>query len=112
MRRNPELDHKIGAALRALRKRRSLSDAEVAGRMGYGANGKHYVNRWERGDRGITAALLWRYLQTSVPCPNEYQRHTHRRAAWRKNDSDEEGTHQDGGLSSSGRAQGAQVGRR
>ncbi len=63
MRRNPEQDHKIGAALRALRKRRSLSDAEVAERMGYGANGKHYVNRWERGDRGITAALLWRYLQ-------------------------------------------------
>jgi len=24
---------------------------------------KRCVDRWERGDRGITAALLWRYLQ-------------------------------------------------
>ncbi len=31
--------------------------------MGYGHNGKHYVNRWERGDRGITAARLLHYLQ-------------------------------------------------
>ena len=63
MRRNPQLDRKIGAALRALRKRRSLSDADVAERMGNGPNGKHYVNRWERGDRGITAGRLWHYLQ-------------------------------------------------
>ncbi len=63
MRRDPELDRKIGAAMRALRKRRSLSDSEVAARMGYGPNGKHYVNRWERGDRGITAGRLWSYLQ-------------------------------------------------
>ncbi len=63
MPRNPELDRKIGAAMRGLRRRSALSDAEVAERMGYGHNGKHYVNRWERGDRGITAARLWCYLQ-------------------------------------------------
>lgn len=63
MPRNPDLDRKIGAAMRALRKGRRLSGSEVGKRMGYGANGKQYVNRWERGERGITAALLWRYLE-------------------------------------------------
>lgn len=63
MPRNPDLNRKIGAAMRALRKRQRLSGSEVAKRMGYGANGKQYVNRWERGERGITAALLWRYLE-------------------------------------------------
>ena len=63
MARNPELDSKIGAAMRALRKGRGLSGSEVAERMGYGANGKHNVNRWERGVRGIAASGLWRYLE-------------------------------------------------
>ncbi len=63
MSRKPELDRRIGAALRALRRRRSLSDADVAKRMGYGRNGKQQVDRWERGERGITAARLWMYLQ-------------------------------------------------
>lgn len=63
MPRNPERDGKIGATLRVLRRRRGFSGAEVAVRMGYGANGRHYVNRWERGDRGISAACLWRYLE-------------------------------------------------
>ncbi len=63
MARYLELDRKIGATLRALRKQRGLSDSDVAQRMGYGANGRHYVNRWERGDRGISAACLWRYLE-------------------------------------------------
>ena len=63
MPRSPDLDRKIGAAMRVLRRRRSLSDAEVAERMGYGRKGKHYVNRWERGDRGISASRLWRYLR-------------------------------------------------
>ncbi len=63
MPRNPELDQKIGAAMRALRRRRSLTDAEVAERMGYGVKGKHNVNRWERGDCGITAGRLFSYLQ-------------------------------------------------
>ncbi len=57
-----KINRTLGAAMRALRRRRALSDAEVAQRMGYGHNGKHYVNRWERGDRGITAASLLRYL--------------------------------------------------
>lgn len=63
MPRHPDLDRKIGAAMRSLRKSRGLTDAEVAERMGYGPNGRHYVNRWERGERGISASLLWLYLQ-------------------------------------------------
>ncbi len=62
MRRNLEVHQKIGAAMRTLRKSRSLTDAEVAEAMGYGAKGKHNVNRWERGDCGITAERLWAYL--------------------------------------------------
>ena len=56
------LNRTLGAAMRRLRRRRALTDAEIAQRMGYGHNGKHHVNRWERGDRGITAASLLRYL--------------------------------------------------
>ncbi len=49
--------------MRALRRRSSLSDAEVARRMGYGPNGKQQIDRWERGERSITVARLWRYLE-------------------------------------------------
>ena len=63
MPRHPDLDRKIGAAMRSLRKSRGLTDAEVAERMGYGPNGRNYVTRWERGERGISASLLWLYLQ-------------------------------------------------
>ena len=60
---NRQLDRRIGAAMRSLRRRRSLSDAEVASRMGYGQNGKQQVDRWERGERGISASRLLLYLQ-------------------------------------------------
>lgn len=60
---NPELDRKIGAAMRAIRRRSSLTDAAVAERMGYAPKGKHNINRWERGERSIAAVSLWRYLQ-------------------------------------------------
>ncbi len=31
--------------------------------MGYGRNGKQQIDRWERGERGITSARLWLYLR-------------------------------------------------
>ena len=58
-----ELDRKIGAAMRSLRKRRSVSDAEVADRMGYGPNGRQQIHRWERGERAISAGGLLLYLR-------------------------------------------------
>ncbi len=63
MGKNRDLDHKIGAAMRGLRRRRSISDAEVAGRMGYGSNGRQQIDRWERGERAISASRLLLYLQ-------------------------------------------------
>ncbi len=62
MSERPELNRTIGAAMRTLRRRTAYTDADTAKRMGYGPNGKHHINRWERGDRGITAASLLRYL--------------------------------------------------
>ncbi len=32
--------------------------------MGYGPHGRHQIDRWERGERGITASRLWSYLET------------------------------------------------
>ncbi len=58
-----ELDRRIGAAMRSLRKRCSVSDSEVAERMGYGANGRQQIHRWERGERAISAGRLLLYLQ-------------------------------------------------
>ncbi len=49
--------------MRNLRRRRSMTDAKVAGRMGYGGNGKQQINRWERGERAISASRLLLYLQ-------------------------------------------------
>ncbi len=58
-----ELDRKIGAAMRSLRKRCSVSDSEVADRMGYGPNGRQQIHRWERGERAISAGRLLLYLR-------------------------------------------------
>ncbi len=58
-----ELDSQIGAAMRSLRRRRSISDAEVAERMGYGRNGRQQIHRWERGERSIGAGRLLLYLR-------------------------------------------------
>lgn len=58
-----ELDLAIGAAMRSLRRRGSMSDAEVAERMGYRPNGRQQIHRWERGERSIGAGRLLLYLQ-------------------------------------------------
>ncbi len=63
MSRNRKLNREIGAALRALRRRHSFSDAELAESMGYGRQGKANVNRWERGEVGMSAARLVLYLR-------------------------------------------------
>ncbi len=59
-----ETNRKIGAAMRSLRGRSGLTDAEVAVRMGYDPTGKVHVSRWERGERGITAERLLSYLKS------------------------------------------------
>ncbi len=63
MLQNRELDRQIGAAMRSLRKRCSVSDSEVADRMGYGPNGRQQIHRWERGERAISAGRLLLYLR-------------------------------------------------
>lgn len=63
MSQNRDLDRKMGAAMRSLRKQRSISDAEVAERMGYGRNGRQQIHRWERGERAISAGRLLLYLR-------------------------------------------------
>ena len=63
MRTHPDLDRKIGAAMRSLRASQSMSASEVAGRMGYGRTGRQLIHRWERGERGIGAARLLLYLK-------------------------------------------------
>ncbi len=68
-----ELDRKIGAAMRSLRKRCSMSDSEVADRMGYGPNGRQQIHRWERGERAISAGRLLLYLRAIGASFNELE---------------------------------------
>lgn len=63
MRTHPDLDRKIGAAMRRLRRRRSIPASEVAASMGYGRAGRQQIYRWERGERGIGGARLLLYLR-------------------------------------------------
>ncbi len=49
--------------MRSMRRRRALSDGDVAERMGYGRMGRQQIDRWERGDRGIGAGRLLLYLE-------------------------------------------------
>ncbi len=56
------LKHRLGEALRKLREGRSLTEAEVARRMGESPSAGTQISRWERGDALLAAHQLWGYL--------------------------------------------------
>ncbi len=53
---------KLGAAMRALRERTGLSQAQVASRMGLSATAQTQLGRYERGERIPRVDTLKRYL--------------------------------------------------